>query len=136
MPKEEKKYIEKGQAVLGWGLPDEAWGTFNSLDIDNESDKDEVKGGQNQIVSVVYSNFRKKVSCEYTPFATITGAPFENNANDLIGKEMTVNDVIHGKVTFFIESASTKSKSASATTFSVNGYYYPDINTTVAKGGN
>ena len=67
-----------------YGCPDTTWGAGQSLDINNESDKQELKDGSGNVVSLAYQNRRRSQS--YT--VKIKGIVPDLKA----GKVLSVND--------------------------------------------
>lgn len=55
-----------GLAVLHPGTPDEVWGICESQDINLEADKKEIKNGEGDTVSLLYTDTGKKSFPEHS----------------------------------------------------------------------
>ena len=116
-----------GLAVLHPGTPDEVWGICESQDINLEADKKEIKNGEGDTVSLLYTDTgKKKFSGTFTPLAIEGETPVESD--DLVGEELEFK-VKDGKGTrkIHVDSASFKRKKGDTSEFSIEGYYYPKI---------
>lgn len=116
-----------GLAVLHPGTPDEVWGICESQDINLEADKKEIKNGEGDTVSLLYTDTgKKKFSGTFTPLAIEGETPVESD--DLVGEELEFK-VKDGKNTLkiHVDSASFKRKKGDTSEFSIEGYYYPKI---------
>lgn len=117
----------KGTALLKAGLDDVAWGLIKDYTEGTEGDKEEVKNGQGNVVSVLYTNPRRKVSATFAPLAAAQSTdPPKLTAQELIGKSLSLGGP-NGSVTIFIESAELSGTQGGAPSFKVEGYYYPYV---------
>ena len=122
---------QTGKAVLNPGTVDEVWGLCDDFEVVPEADKEQVKNGDGDTVGLIFTDERTKYSGNYTPLV-IEGADHPVTKDDLIGSELEVT--LHGnkKVKIVVESASVKYKRGGVSTFAVEGYHYPKMQTTGA----
>lgn len=124
-----------GTAVLYPGTPDEVWGICESQDINLEAEKQEIKNGEGDTVSLLYTDTgKKKFSGTFTPLAVADGSPVTED--DLIGEEIELK-IEDGKKTLkiYIDSAAFKRKKGDKSEFTIEGYYYPKIAAAAAASG-
>lgn len=122
---------QTGKAVLNPGTVDEVWGLCDDFEVAPEADKEQVKNGDGSTVGLIFTDERTKYSGNYTPLADASGdSPVIKD--DLIGSELEVS--LHGnkKVKIIVETASLKFKRGGVSTFAVEGYHYPKMQTTGA----
>jgi hypothetical protein len=118
--------VTRGIGVLNWGTADESWGYAENVTVDDESEKEPVKDGNGDTVGVIYTDAKQKISAEYTPLAA-GGGPFDSGIE--IGSELTIKTEGSETIAMVIEGRSRKYTKGKATTWSINGYYYPNLGT-------
>lgn len=119
---------EVGVAVLGWGTVDETWGYAENVNVDDESEKENIQNGAGDTKGVIYSDIRQKVSADYTPLAAAQATDGPNlSLSDLIGKEFTIKTMASETIAFLVDGASKKYSKGKVVTWSVNGYFYPEV---------
>lgn len=117
--------VTRGIGVLNWGTKDETWGYAESVTVDDESEKEPIKNGEGDTTGVIYTDAKKKVSAEYTPLAGGTGGPYDTGV--AIGSKLTIKTEASETIEMVIEGSSKKYVKGKATTWAVNGYYYPNL---------
>jgi beta-glucanase (GH16 family) len=116
--------VEVGDAVLNHGTVDETWGTCENISVAPEADKKELPDGKGDVKGLLYTKFRKKVSGEYTP---MSGATDPVTKADIIGSRLTLKTEGVDTIEIVVDGAEIKYKKGDVTTWSVNGYYYPEL---------
>lgn len=124
---------QKGKAVLNPGTVDEVWGLCDDIEIGDEADKEQVKNGDGDTVGLIYTDKRRKVSGNYTPLAEgATGGPVTKE--DLIGEELELKLPGEKTIKIIVDDASLKHTRGTIPTFSISGYYYPNLTTSTGGG--
>lgn len=117
-----------GVAVLNWGTVDETWGYAENVTVGDEANKEEVQNGVGDTEGVIYSDIKQKVSADYTPLSAAEATdPPKLELSSLIGVEITIKTMGSETITFIIDGAEKKYSKGKITTWSVNGYYYPNV---------
>lgn len=123
---------QKGKAVLNPGTVDEVWGLCDDIEIGNEADKEQVKNGDGDTVGLIYTDKRRKVSGNYTPLAEgATGGPVTKD--DLIGEELELKLPGEKTIKIIVDEASLKHTRGTIPTFSISGYYYPNLTASASE---
>ena len=128
----EKTITVKGTALLNPGTADQTWGLLKDFTEGIEGDKEPVKDGDGDSVSVLYTDARKKVSATYTPLAAAGSSdPPKMSASDLIGSTLSFTGAKGGTaITIIIEGAELSGSQGKAPSFKIDGYYYPHVSLT------
>ncbi len=126
-----KTITVKGTAVLNPGTHDETWGLLKDFSKAHEADKEAVKDGNGDTVSLLYTDQRTKVSGTFTPLAAATSSdPPKMSAEDLIGSTLSFTGANGDTaITIFIEGAELSGSQGKAPSFKIDGYYYPHVST-------
>ena len=121
--------LVKGTGLLNPGTTDQAWGLLKDFTKGTEGDKEEVKNGVGDVVSVLYTNARQKVSATFTPLAAAgTSDPPKLDAQGLIGKVLAIALEKGGSsLDVIIEGAELSGSQGAAPSFKIDGYYYPEV---------
>lgn len=132
MPDNETTIKAKGTALLNPGTHDEAWGLLKDFTEGTEGDKEQVKNGDGDTVSLLYTDARKKVSATFTPLAAAgTTDPPKMSATDLIGSTLSFTGAKGGTaINIIIEGAELSGSQGKAPSFKIDGYYYPHVSLT------
>lgn len=120
----------KGTALLNPGTTDQVWGLLKDFTKGNEGDKETIKDGEGDTVSLLYTDARVKVSATYTPLAAAgSDDPPKMDADDLIGCSLEVALEKGGSsLTIIIEGSELSGTQGGAPSFKIDGYYYPKVN--------
>ena len=127
----------KGTALLNPGTTDETWGLCKNITENSEGEKEEIKRGDGEVVSLLYTDIRKKVKGTYVPLAAASSTdPPKMSANDIVGSPLTLN-APGGTVTILVDSAEKSGTQGGAPAFSVEGRTYSQITSggSVTSGG-
>ena len=116
--------VEVGDAVLNFGTIAELWGTCKNISVADEGDKQELPDGQGDVKGLIFTNIRKKVSGEYTP---MSGAAAPITTADIVGSRLTLKTEGVDTIEIVVDGAEKKYVTKEGTTWSVNGYYYPQL---------
>jgi len=126
----------KGTALLNPGTHDETWGLLKDFTKGHEADKEVVKDGNGNTVSVLYTDARTKVSGTFTPLAAATSTqPPKMDAASLIGSTLSFTGEAEGTaITIYIEGAELSGSQGKAPSFKIDGYYYPNVSSSGSGG--
>lgn len=116
----------KGTALLNPGTKDESWGLLKDFTKTSECDKEEVMNGKGDVVSLIYTKVRQKVSATYTPLAS-GGGPVSQDAETLIGSTLQLSLDGNSNITIYVENAELSGTQGGAPSFKIEGYYYPEV---------
>lgn len=116
--------ITQGQAVLHYGTVNETWGYADNLNVKDTADKQQLKDGQGDTKSVIYSDIRKEVSGEYTP---LSGAADPITKADIVGSVLTVKTEGVNSIDVVIDDAEIAYKKGDVSVWKFNGHYYPNV---------